>query len=328
MADRDRRSNAGGLMQKLIEEEAEDDFYKTTYGGFDEEEDDNEYESEDEVDDVIDSDFSIDENDDQKSEDEEDRPKKRKKTVVKTFKTPRAKSDASAKGPSSNKAKIAKPKADTSPIAQEQRKKSFRSSTIKKTEEATSAKVIKSTKKGNKQPDLRRLTQDELLAEAKITAEKNIASLAAFLKLEAEKKKTKMHKVRHQGPIVRFHSVTMPLVEDDASSDATDACRSQTEQDCNLDKKKCSRNFLIFTDVNNFPKAYFPTEKNLQPEKSICVVTGLTAKYKDPLTGLPYANVEAFKIIRAEHKNRLLASLQKRQQGEGVSTRNKRKLER
>lgn len=33
---RDRRSNAGNRMSRLLEEEDEDDFYKTTYGGFDE----------------------------------------------------------------------------------------------------------------------------------------------------------------------------------------------------------------------------------------------------------------------------------------------------
>lgn len=45
MKDRDRRSNAGNRMSKLLDEEEEckDDFYKTSYGGFVEEEDDNEF---------------------------------------------------------------------------------------------------------------------------------------------------------------------------------------------------------------------------------------------------------------------------------------------
>ena len=34
-------------------------------------------------------------------------------------------------------------------------------------------------------------------------------------------------------------------------------------------------------------------------QKSKCVITGLPAKYRDPLTGLPYATIEAFKAIRA-----------------------------
>lgn len=40
---RERRSNAGNRLAKLLNEEEEDEFYKTTYGGFDEVEDDNDY---------------------------------------------------------------------------------------------------------------------------------------------------------------------------------------------------------------------------------------------------------------------------------------------
>lgn len=40
---RERRTNAGNKMAKLLNEEEEDDFYKTTYGGFDEVEQDNDY---------------------------------------------------------------------------------------------------------------------------------------------------------------------------------------------------------------------------------------------------------------------------------------------
>ncbi|GMI73167.1 hypothetical protein HRI_000986000 [Hibiscus trionum] len=34
------------------------------------------------------------------------------------------------------------------------------------------------------------------------------------------------------------------------------------------------------------------------PKKAICAVTGLPARYRDPMTGLCYATKEAFKIIR------------------------------
>ena len=66
----------------------------------------------------------------------------------------------------------------------------------------------------------------------------------------------------------------------------------------------CSRNFLEFTDTNNFPREYFPASRTKYPIKSVCVVTGQPAKYKDPLTGLPYANIEAFKYIR-QHRKRI-----------------------
>ncbi|KAI9597619.1 YL1 nuclear protein C-terminal domain-containing protein [Syncephalis fuscata] len=36
----------------------------------------------------------------------------------------------------------------------------------------------------------------------------------------------------------------------------------------------------------------------IDPEKSTCVITGLPAKYRDPKTGLPYANLRAFSMLR------------------------------
>lgn len=36
----------------------------------------------------------------------------------------------------------------------------------------------------------------------------------------------------------------------------------------------------------------------LGPKQETCAITGLPAKYRDPLTNTPYANGEAFKIIR------------------------------
>ena len=79
---------------------------------------------------------------------------------------------------------------------------------------------------------------------------------------------------------------------------------STDEKSNSKDIEFCSRNFLEFTDTQNFPKEYFPTSKVKYPVKPVCVVTGQPAKYKDPLTGLPYATIEAFKYIR-QHRKRL-----------------------
>ena len=38
------------------------------------------------------------------------------------------------------------------------------------------------------------------------------------------------------------------------------------------------------------------------PMKPKCVITGLLAKYKDPLTGSYYANAECFKILRSRYR--------------------------
>lgn len=81
-ATRERRSNAGSRLARLLdEEEDEDDFYKNTYGGFNEEEEDNDFHfaEEDAPPDEVDSDFSIDENDEVIS-DVEDEEKSQKKT--------------------------------------------------------------------------------------------------------------------------------------------------------------------------------------------------------------------------------------------------------
>lgn len=43
MAQRERRSNAGNRMARLLDNEEEDDFYKTTYGGFQDADEDNDY---------------------------------------------------------------------------------------------------------------------------------------------------------------------------------------------------------------------------------------------------------------------------------------------
>lgn len=73
-ATRERRSNAGNKLARLLDQEEDaDDFYKTTYGGFVEEEEDNDFHFVDEeVPDEVDSDFSIDENDEVISDNEEE----------------------------------------------------------------------------------------------------------------------------------------------------------------------------------------------------------------------------------------------------------------
>jgi hypothetical protein len=61
-----------------------------------------------------------------------------------------------------------------------------------------------------------------------------------------------------------------------------------------------------------FPKNQKFYPKNLrtkvspdqQTKQLICPVTGAAAKYRDPLTGQPFANKEAFKIIREKYFQR------------------------
>ena len=63
------------------------------------------------------------------------------------------------------------------------------------------------------------------------------------------------------------------------------------------------RNFIVFSDEatlnENFPKR----EQNV-PKNKFCVITGLPAKYFDPNTQCPYANLYAYKILKDLYKQK------------------------
>ena len=153
---------------------------------------------------------------------------------------------------------------------------------------------------------LRRMTQKELLEEAKWTELENRASLEAFTRLEEEKRKVKEKKSVIKGPVIRFHSVSMPLISDPSQEPDQQPSSSSTGETIDtpavdLQQPQPSlycRNFLVFTDTKAFPSAYFPSKKPPKPKKLLCLVTGLPAKYIDPITETPYATPQAFKIIR------------------------------
>jgi vacuolar protein sorting-associated protein 72 len=167
--------------------------------------------------------------------------------------------------------------------------RSLRQSTLDLSQEREKIRSYKSkfTKKSrSKQPKQgRKMTQEQLLEEAKQTEIENLASLEAYTRLEAEKKTFKAKKHFINGPIIRYHSVTMPVMatDDNKSSETTD---------------RYSRNFMIFTDTKSFPKSFFPTELPQKPKRLYCKITGLPAKYVDPITGYPYATMQAFRVIR------------------------------
>ena len=151
-----------------------------------------------------------------------------------------------------------------------------------------------------------KMTQQELLEEAKWTEAENIASLEAFTQLEEEKKKVKEKRNVVQSPVIRFHSVSMPVIKDITSTPASSLhtppsppdTSGATQSEKPEKPKMYCRNFLVFTDVKAFPSSFFPTHKPAKPKRLICPVTGLPAKYIDPITETPYATPQAFKIIR------------------------------
>jgi len=146
---------------------------------------------------------------------------------------------------------------------------------------------------------VKRLTQEELLAEAKRTERENLASLEAYTRLEAEKKKVKEKSHEIKGPFIRFHSVVMPVIVDinkEKSRQQTEVVEGTTKSE-----EKYSRNFLVFTDTKSFPNQYFPQNKPKVAKPQFCQITGLPARYIDPITKTPYATANAFKVIRNQY---------------------------
>ncbi|OON23789.1 YL1 nuclear protein [Opisthorchis viverrini] len=183
-------------------------------------------------------------------------------------------------------------------------------------------------------PEVRRLTQEELLAEAKLTEEINRRSLARYQRMEIEKKKVHFQKSKSTVPMIRYHSFTVPLVEDQphlygVSVDPQSAVISLARLMCppvlsifcsstvragpiiTDPSARCSRNLITFADEQclraSMPKTITPLPDPNNPAPvaprprrimRICPITGLPARYLDPVTLTPYANLAAFRVLR------------------------------
>ncbi|KAK9272791.1 hypothetical protein L1049_003168 [Liquidambar formosana] len=124
-------------------------------------------------------------------------------------------------------------------------------------------KPIKRRKEGEE----KKMTQEEMLLEAAQTEIMNLRNLERVLAREEEvKKRAVVHKAVYSGPQIRYFS-------------------------------KNGHSYLEFSKGLSF-QSQISTTSVPYPDKAVCAVTGLPAKYRDPKTGLPYATKEAFRIIR------------------------------
>ncbi|CAF4906570.1 unnamed protein product [Pieris macdunnoughi] len=229
MAQRERRSNAGNRMSKLLDEEEEDDFYKTTYGGFEEAAEDRDYVEEREVDDVVDSDFDIDENDEVTS-DQETEAKEKKKSSGKVYKDPNKVKKAiekkkllpkKPKEPRELKSKDAN-ELDQSLNTSLERKSIRQSTAVKSLETQQRIKIRSELKKKKpRKTEERVLTQEELLEEALITEAENLKSLERYEQSELERKKVRPVKKSISGPVIKYHSFAVPLPKEDGKDKET-----------------------------------------------------------------------------------------------------------
>lgn len=252
------------------------------------------------------------------SDHEDDAPKRRKKVVTRSYKEP---TKPSTKKPLTPKKKIFKSPTKKSPEKRSlDARKTLRKTTAAKSA-ATQHRLKARTEAERMKPKMAKSndpipTQEELLEEAVQTEKENLLSLEKFRRMELEKKKVRPSKgTTYVGPIIRYHSVSMPVIQDEqkvkevvdeheetkrttrrsrmAASDAAKAA----------EKNRCERTFITFeNDINN--KVYesiFPPNPKKRRREQLCAVTKMPAKYFDPVTQLPFHNIMAFKILRESY---------------------------
>ncbi len=283
------RGTKGNRMRALMQDEAEDenkddhDFYTQHFWA--EDEHDQEYDAEDEdANDSFDSDFgdsteSDDDEDENDDADERARPSRKRSVYV----DPKKRATDGA----NKKPRAARAVADASDIVLpplQVHRGSLRGSTQAASKQAEELRRKESERLRQraqarvgfaKGVELRRLTQEEILAEASQTEIINRASLEKMLRVEEEKRKVIVRDRASAGPRVRMLS---SRVGDSVTT-------TLTFSECNL-------------------PAELQQLAPPPPASAVCAVTGKRARYRDPLTGAAYATVEAFRHLRGERRVR------------------------
>lgn len=299
---RERRVTAGNKLSRLLNEE-EDEFYKTTYGGFEEIEDDVDYQSEVEVEDEVDSDFSIDEDDEVLSDLDEKavqfEEKSQRKVPSNAYKDPKVCKRATIQCPKreykrqkhlSTPIDLPNKESDNQTVVNILGRKSIRHSTALKSAETLKRMKERSAMKRRLRRDRdknRNMTQEQRLEEAKITEIENLKSLEQFQRLELEKKLLHNVKKTYKGSTTKFVSTTIHM-------------DSKIYQDLDIPEinRKGAINYLEFSDNSAYRKEFPNRVKRTPRPQKICALTGLPARYVDPVTEVPYYNLNVFKTIR------------------------------
>ncbi|KAJ2613688.1 Vacuolar protein sorting-associated protein 72 [Coemansia sp. RSA 1365] len=323
---RSRRQNAGNKMTLMIEEErAKIESGETVLS-----EDDEEFTRKADGEDIVDSDFEETDSEAEKAADaaskeieyiiekaerKKQRKIARKQRIVPQFAGTKNKptglrkqpkdnhqepSDASKKGIQTSMQRKAKP-ADIAV------RFSSRASAVRKAQETEAREherevlaAAKRKRKKSNQPETEpRLTQEQLLEEAKQTEAENLAKLKEFQELEAEEKQlhrrligTRKEPLMIQ-PIAHWRS----SIVSDTGPDSTSASDSKSE-----DTKKTLPVYdkieyaLKGLDQTHFPFNPWATSTPTMRPK-ICAITGLPARYFHPRAKVPYANSRAYHIL-------------------------------
>lgn len=133
----------------------------------------------------------------------------------------------------------------------------------------------------------RQLTQAELLAEAARTAIENTRSLQYLVAIEEEtKRKANIKKGKYVGPMVRLHS----------------AAGVDGEEKTTIEVRNMQAPAYLQAQTAPAP-----------PARPTCVISGKPARYRDPVTGLAYADLAAYKELQARKQQQAAAQVQRQQ---------------
>ncbi|KAJ1651369.1 Vacuolar protein sorting-associated protein 72 [Dispira simplex] len=142
------------------------------------------------------------------------------------------------------------------------------------------------------------LTQEMLLAEAQETEKVNTAALQAFRLQETQKKQRKAARRTLTGPVTSFKSTTVPCIAIITNEESKEKSPSETAFNITA---MVTKNYMSFTNTKTSAKnvhTWWPFHPAFSPT-TICPITGLPARYRDPHTGIPYANTDAFRILQS-----------------------------
>uniref|UniRef100_A0A8C5UE35 Vacuolar protein sorting-associated protein 72 homolog n=1 Tax=Malurus cyaneus samueli TaxID=2593467 RepID=A0A8C5UE35_9PASS len=299
------RRTAGNRLSGLLQAEEEDEFYQTTYGGFNE------------ASGIRDDEYG--EHSDSDDEQDEAEPQRRRRVLTKAYRVRNLKLRAKkAEGPRGGSQKTREVKSVPLELQEDDPwgsspcppgRKHMRQSTTEHTRQTflrlQERQVQSKRKKGG--PNYERpLTQEELLEEAKITEEINLRSLENYERLEADKKKQVQKKRKIVGPVIRYWSLTMPLLPE-AGRDRPVDVEGPLPAPAPLSPGKCSRTFISFSDDATFERCFPKSKPPRLPVRELCPVTHKPALYRDPITDIPYSNARAFRIIREAYRKYVTA---------------------
>ncbi len=140
-----------------------------------------------------------------------------------------------------------------------------------------------------------KLTQEQLLAEAKETELLNLQSLEKYHQLELEKKKTRIVKKAPTGPTIRYLSTSMPLIEElNPETERINVEEDEIKEEsppvetmavATTDNKQCCERTFITFSTDSLMEANFSRKRVNPPQKNVCPITRSVflsgAKYKE-----------------------------------------------